>query len=216
MVRLTWIPLAQLLGGRAHLAVHDALVLLLLRVGLQALPRKAAPDEVHKHVPEKNETERNQQGWRMRKKTLHIRLNLTSHGRLCPWPSTQAHIIPGTRQNTPKAGEEKKKREKHQTKFVRPWGHYIARRIAPDDRQHVPEPMQSKARGGGRGIYPPREFRPSLRLCSLSMWVLMVGYRDNLSATPYSIPRHAKIKHHYNKKQTTKHPRHKTKNKRKF
>ena len=62
MVRLTWIPLAQLLGGRAHLAVHDALVLLLLRVGLQALPRKAAPDEVHKHVPEKNETERNQQG----------------------------------------------------------------------------------------------------------------------------------------------------------
>lgn len=49
--KLTWIPLAQLLGGRAHLAVHDALVLLLLCVGLQALPRKAAPDEVHKHVP---------------------------------------------------------------------------------------------------------------------------------------------------------------------
>lgn len=49
--RLTWVALAELLRGCAHLAVHDALVLLLLGVGLQALPWQASPYEVHQHVP---------------------------------------------------------------------------------------------------------------------------------------------------------------------
>lgn len=45
--QLTWVPLAELLRGCAHLAVHNTLILLLLRVRLEPLPRKAAPDEVH-------------------------------------------------------------------------------------------------------------------------------------------------------------------------
>lgn len=49
---LTWITLAQLLRRRAHLAVHNTLVLLLFRVSLEPLPRKAAPNEVHQNVPD--------------------------------------------------------------------------------------------------------------------------------------------------------------------
>ena len=42
--------LAQALGRRRHLAVHDALVLELLRVRLQPLPGQRAPDEVHQYI----------------------------------------------------------------------------------------------------------------------------------------------------------------------
>ena len=48
---LTWVPLAELLRGGAHLPVHNAFVLLLLCVGFQSLPREAASNEVHQHVP---------------------------------------------------------------------------------------------------------------------------------------------------------------------
>ena len=45
--------LAQAFGGRRHLAVHDALVLQLLRVRLQALPGQRAPDEVHQYITQR-------------------------------------------------------------------------------------------------------------------------------------------------------------------
>jgi len=47
------VTLAQLLGASGHFAVHNPLVLLLLSVGLQTLPREAASDEVHEHIPER-------------------------------------------------------------------------------------------------------------------------------------------------------------------
>ena len=51
----TWKAFAQLLSGGAHLPVHDTLVLLLLRVGLETLPWQASADEIHQHVPERLE-----------------------------------------------------------------------------------------------------------------------------------------------------------------
>eukprot|EP00613_Pedinella_sp_CCMP2098_P001113 CAMPEP_0171616764 /NCGR_PEP_ID=MMETSP0990-20121206/13681_1 /TAXON_ID=483369 /ORGANISM="non described non described, Strain CCMP2098" /LENGTH=463 /DNA_ID=CAMNT_0012181111 /DNA_START=224 /DNA_END=1616 /DNA_ORIENTATION=+ len=50
---LRGVAFAQLLRGGAHLAVHDALVFLLLRVRLEPLPRKRASDEVHENVPKR-------------------------------------------------------------------------------------------------------------------------------------------------------------------
>lgn len=47
------VALAQLLGRGRHLAVHDALIFLLLGVGLEALPGERAPDEVHEDVAER-------------------------------------------------------------------------------------------------------------------------------------------------------------------
>ena len=47
------VALAQLFGRGRHLAVHDALVLLLLGVGLEALPGEGAADEVHEDVAER-------------------------------------------------------------------------------------------------------------------------------------------------------------------
>ena len=41
------------LDGRGHLLLADLLVLLLLGGGLEALPRQAAPQEVHQHVAQR-------------------------------------------------------------------------------------------------------------------------------------------------------------------
>lgn len=55
MVGLTWVALAELLRGGAHLTVHDALVLLFLGVGLKTLPRKATSDKVHEDITQRLE-----------------------------------------------------------------------------------------------------------------------------------------------------------------
>ncbi|KAJ8577597.1 hypothetical protein ON010_g1609 [Phytophthora cinnamomi] len=44
------VALAEYLDGGVHLLLHNLLVLLLLGVGLESLPRQAAADEVHVHV----------------------------------------------------------------------------------------------------------------------------------------------------------------------
>lgn len=46
------IPLAQLFRAGAHLAIHDAFVLLFLGVGLEALPGQRTADKVHEDVAE--------------------------------------------------------------------------------------------------------------------------------------------------------------------
>ena len=46
-------PAAEVLGRGRHLLLHDAVVLLLLRRSLEALPRERAAQKVHEHVAER-------------------------------------------------------------------------------------------------------------------------------------------------------------------
>ena len=48
--KLNWISLAEHLDGSVELLLLDALVLVALVVGLEALPGQHAPQEVHRHV----------------------------------------------------------------------------------------------------------------------------------------------------------------------